>query len=128
MSESKHREQQMMTFHPLGPGDAALLQDLPYASMPPEAMRQMLSASAAKTYNGAHFELLAVMDGATVPKTGLRYGSGFAGTGICQNTGVYKGCGAGAAGQYRQHCPAPEIGIFCCFRIHQQKGKPRGCF
>lgn len=53
----------MIALSSMAPSDAALLQDLPYASMPPEAMQQMLSASAAKTYNGAHFELLAVMDG-----------------------------------------------------------------
>lgn len=53
----------MITLRSMTSADADLLQDLPYAAMPPEAMRQMFLESAAKTHDGKYFELLAVMDG-----------------------------------------------------------------
>ena len=53
----------MIALSSMTPSDAALLRDLPYDDMPTERKQQMLEASAAKTYNGNRFELLAVMDG-----------------------------------------------------------------
>ena len=53
----------MIALSSMAPSDAALLRDLPYDAMLTERKQQMLEASAAKTYNGSRFELLAVLDG-----------------------------------------------------------------